>query len=275
MKSWSGLELPGHPVQDEVELGGLLGGAGDDQGRPGLVDQDGVHFVDDGVVEFALDVVLQGELHVVPKVVEAEFVVGAVGDVRGIGVTALVIVQAVDDGVHPQVQKIVNAAHPLGITFGQIIVDRDDVHALTGEGVEIGGHGGHQGLAFTGLHFSDLALVQDDAADELDVEGTQPQDPGGGLPHRGEGLGQKVVQGLLPVEALLELCGLGPEPGVGQGPVFGLQDVNGVHQGRQALELALVFTAEDFFEDKLDHRLSSLIFAPWRLGLRNIAHAKA
>ena len=83
------LELPGHPVQDEVELGGLLGGAGDDQGRPGLVDEDGVHFVDDGVVEFALDVVLQGELHVVPQVVEAELVVGAVGDVRGIGVAAL------------------------------------------------------------------------------------------------------------------------------------------------------------------------------------------
>ena len=127
------------------------------------------------------------------------------------------------------------------------------MHALAGEGVEVGGHGGHQGLAFTGLHFGDLALVQDDAADELDVEGTQAQDPGGGLPHRGEGLGQEVVQGLLLVEALPELCGLGPKPGVGQGPVFGLQGVDGVHQGRHPLELALVFTAEDFFEDKFDH----------------------
>ena len=101
VKSWSCLELPGHPVQDVVELGGFLGGAGDDQRRPGLVDQDGVHFVDDGVVEFALDVVLQGELHVVPKIIEAELVVGAVGDVGGVGVPALVVVQAVDDGVHP------------------------------------------------------------------------------------------------------------------------------------------------------------------------------
>ena len=32
------LELPGHPIQNEIELSGLLGGAGDDQGRPGLVD---------------------------------------------------------------------------------------------------------------------------------------------------------------------------------------------------------------------------------------------
>ena len=132
-------------------------------------------------------------------------------------------------------QETVNAAHPLGVAFGQVVVDRDDVDALAGEGVEIGGHGGHQGLAFTGLHFGDLALVQDDAADELDVEGAHPQDPGGGLPGRGEGLGQKVVQGLLPVEALLELGGLGLELGVGQGPVFGLQDVNGSTRGARRL----------------------------------------
>ena len=147
-----------------------------------------------------------------------------------------------------EAQEVVDAAHPLGVASGQVVVDRDDVDALAGEGVEVGGHGGHQGFAFTGLHFGDLALVQDDAADELDVEGAQSQDPGGGLPDRGKGLGQEIVQGLLLVQALLELGGLGPELGVGQGPVFRLQGVDGVHQGRQALELPLVFTAEDFFE---------------------------
>ena len=41
------------------------------------------------VVVAALDAVLDVELHVVAQVVEAELVVGAVGDVGGVGVAAL------------------------------------------------------------------------------------------------------------------------------------------------------------------------------------------
>jgi hypothetical protein len=39
-----------------------------------------------------------------------------------------------------------------------------------GQGVQNHGQGGDQGLALAGLHFRDLALVQDHAAHELDVE---------------------------------------------------------------------------------------------------------
>ena len=77
-----GVDLP-------VEVGAVLGGAGDDQRRARLVDQDAVHLVDDGVGEVALDHVLQPVLHVVAQVVEAELVVGAVGDVGGVGGAAL------------------------------------------------------------------------------------------------------------------------------------------------------------------------------------------
>ncbi len=38
----------GKVVGQGVELGGLLAHAGDDQGGPGLVDEDGVHLVHDG-----------------------------------------------------------------------------------------------------------------------------------------------------------------------------------------------------------------------------------
>ena len=43
-----------------VAVGRLLGLAGDDQRRAGLVDQDVVDLVDDGVVEVALDALLGG-----------------------------------------------------------------------------------------------------------------------------------------------------------------------------------------------------------------------
>ena len=62
----------------------------DDERRTGIVDQHGVDLVDDGVVVFrALHQLLRETCHVVTQVVEAELVVGAVGDVGVISRTAL------------------------------------------------------------------------------------------------------------------------------------------------------------------------------------------
>ena len=103
---------------------------------------------------------------------------------------------AVDDQAHGQAHEAVDLAHPLAVALGQVVVDGDDVDALAGQGVEVGGQGGHQGLAFAGLHLGDAALVKDDAADELHPVGAHAQHPPGGLPAGGKGLGQDVVQGL-------------------------------------------------------------------------------
>ena len=137
------------------------------------------------------------ELHVVAQVVEAELVVGAVGDVGGVGLAALTVVEIVDDDADGEAEELVDLAHPLGVALGQIIVDGDDVDAVAGERVEIARQGGDQRLAFTGLHFGDLALVQNDAADQLDVEVAHVDDAPAGLAHDGKGLGQHVVERLL------------------------------------------------------------------------------
>ena len=85
------LELRDDDVDADVLVGGLVGGAGDDERRAGFVDEDGVHFVDDAEVLTALDHVGELKLHVVAEVVKAELVVGAVGDVGGVGVAALLV----------------------------------------------------------------------------------------------------------------------------------------------------------------------------------------
>ena len=79
------LQLRHDGVDAHVQLGVVLGLAADDQRRARLVDQDRVDLVDDRVVQAARDAV--GDLvdHVVAQVVEAELVVGAVGDVGGVG----------------------------------------------------------------------------------------------------------------------------------------------------------------------------------------------
>jgi 1-acyl-sn-glycerol-3-phosphate acyltransferase len=76
---------------------------------------------------------------------------------------------AVDDA-DAQTEKMIDLAHPGGIAARQIVVDGHDVHALAGQGVEIGGQRGHQGLALAGAHLGDLAVVQHHAADQLHVE---------------------------------------------------------------------------------------------------------
>ena len=68
-------------VDAVVLVGGFVARAGNDQRRAGFVDQDGVDFVDDREMVAALHAVRDVELHVVAQVVEAEFVVGSVGDI--------------------------------------------------------------------------------------------------------------------------------------------------------------------------------------------------
>ncbi len=105
-------------------------------------------------------------------------------------------------------EERVDPAHPLGVATGEIVVHGDDVHALAGQRVEIDRERGDQRLAFAGLHLGDLALVQDHAALELDVEVALAERPLGALAHRGEGLGQQVVERFALLQALAELDGL-------------------------------------------------------------------
>ena len=67
-----------------VEVGGLLGLAGDDQRRARLVDEDVVDLVDDREAVAALGLLLDLDREVVAQVVEAELGVGAVDDVAGV-----------------------------------------------------------------------------------------------------------------------------------------------------------------------------------------------
>ena len=100
------------------------------------------------------------------------------------------------------------------------------MHALTGQRTQVGRHRSDQGLALTGLHFRDLALVQGDAAHDLNVEGTHAQDTPRGLADRRERLDQDVVQGLALLEAVLELLGLGLQLLVRQRLEVLLQGIN-------------------------------------------------
>ena len=194
------VHVDGQPRRDArerlVPLGGIGHHAGDDQRRPRLVDQDRVDLVDDREPIAALHALVQAHRHVVAQVVEPELVVRAVRDVGPVGRAPLGRGHVGLDQPDVQPEEPVDAAHPLGVSFGEVVVDGDDVHALALERVQVAGEGRHEGLALAGLHLGDVALVQGRAAHQLDVEVALADRAPGGLARDGEGLGEQVVERL-------------------------------------------------------------------------------
>ena len=121
-----------------------------------------------------------------------------------------------EDDAHVEAEETVDPAHVLGVALGQVVVDRDQVHAVAGQRVQVGGEHRGEGLALTGLHLRDVAQVQRGAAHQLDGEVALADRADRGLAGRRERLGQQLVQGLAVGVPRLELVGLRPQLGVGQ-----------------------------------------------------------
>ena len=189
----------------------------------------------------ALHVVRELELHVVAQVVEAELVVRAVGDVAGVGDLPLLVVEVVLDDADGHAEEAVDAAHPLRVAAGEVVVDGDDVHALAGERVQVRRQRRDERLAFARLHLGDLAVVQHHAADQLDVEVPHVQHAAAGFADDGEGLGQQVVERLAVGEALRGTRRSSPRSCSSESAwIGGFEGVDCGDERAQALELALV-----------------------------------
>ena len=164
----------------------------------------------------ALDAVSQIELHVVPQVIEAEFVVRAVRDVRAVRVAPLLVIQTVLNDANTQAEKLVKPAHPLRVAPRQVIVDGNDVNALAFECVQICRKRGNERFPLTGFHFRDPPLMQDVSADELHVEVPHVEDTLARLADDREAFRQNLLQRLAVFEALPEFRCFGLELFVGE-----------------------------------------------------------
>ena len=193
----------------------------------------------------ALDQVLGALGHVVTQVVEAELVVRAVGDVHGVLLAALGWALPGQDASGGQPQEAVDTAHQVGLVLSQVVVHRHHVDALAGQCTQVGGHGGDQGLALTGLHLSDVAQVQGRAAHDLDVVGAHTQHTVSRLAHGGEGLRQQGVQALAIGVTRLELVGRLPELSIGELTVGVRKRLDLVRDGVELLEGAPLSDAKD------------------------------
>ena len=209
----AGLQLAAlEPLDDlgelDVPLGRLVGRAADDERGARLVDEDRVDLVDDREVVAALDQLLGAPRHVVAQVVEPELVVRAVGDVLRVLHAPLRRGHRREDAAGLEPEGPVDAAHQLRLVLREVVVDRHDVDALAAERVEVRRQRRDEGLALTGLHLGDVALVQRRTTHHLHVEVALAEGPLGRLADRGERLGHQVVEALTVGQPLPEDVGL-------------------------------------------------------------------
>ena len=84
---------------------------------------------------FPLDIVVQTEFHVISKVVKAVFVIRPIGDIRRVCLPSIVIIHAMLDNPHGHSQIAIDSAHPIGVSFRQIIVYRHQMNPFSSQRV--------------------------------------------------------------------------------------------------------------------------------------------
>ena len=176
-----------------------------DERRSGLINQNRVDLVDDRIIEFSLYELLFICDHVISQIIKTELVVGSICDIASVRVISLFIRYAVNDTSDCEAEERVNFAHPLRVTLGQIIVDRDDMHALSGKSVQVYRKRSHKSLTFTCLHLGYPALMQYDTADYLYSERFHAYAPQSCLTAYGKGLRKQIIQRLAVIKSLPEL----------------------------------------------------------------------
>lgn len=203
-------------VDMDVQFWGIVGWIGDDQWGMCFVDQDGVDFVDDGVVQVVLVVVGFGQCYVVVQVVEIEFVVGVVGDVRGVGFVFVVVWYVWVYYVYVQVQLVVQFVYLCGVVVGQVVVYGDYVYVFVFQCVEVYWQGCYQGFVFIGVYFCDFVQVKYYVVDQLYVVVVYVQYVVIGFVVDCECFWQYFVQGFIVSDVLFEFWCFGLKLFVGQ-----------------------------------------------------------
>ena len=201
---FASLHLLGDLVGFGIVVVVTLGWPGDDQRCPCLIDENGVDFIDDGVVVLTLYLLIKTDFHVVTQVVEAVFVVGTVGDVGIVlSLSLLLVIDVRGDTADAVTEELVEYPHLFGVTLGKIVVDGDDVYPFACHGIEYDSKGGDEGFSLTGLHLGDVAVMQYHTPDHLHVIVAQTKRSFACFTGDGKGVVEDIIEGFLTTVYLL------------------------------------------------------------------------
>ncbi|CAI8247583.1 MAG: Uncharacterised protein [Prochlorococcus marinus str. MIT 9313] len=68
------------------------------------------------------------------------------------------------------------------------------MHPTASEGIEVARQSGYKSLPFTGLHLTNLTLMQHHAADQLHIEMTHAEHPFSSLTHNSKGFWEQLIK---------------------------------------------------------------------------------
>ncbi len=137
-----------------------------------------------------------------------------------------------------------------------------------GQRVQVERQRGDQRLAFAGAHLGDLALVQDQSADQLDIVVALADGAFGGLAHGRKGFRQELIQhslfdlaAFLIVldtfdfcgQALAELVRLGAQGFITEGFEFRLQRIDLFHDIGGLFDFTFIGVTPEDFDKFLEH----------------------
>ena len=111
----------------------------DDERRTRLIDQNRVNLIDNSERKPTLHALGWRVHHVVAQVIEAEFIVGAVRDVSGVGCLLHIMRGLRQVNAGGQAEPAIQHAHPLGIALREVIIHRHHMHAVARQCVQVGG----------------------------------------------------------------------------------------------------------------------------------------
>ncbi len=131
-----------------------------------------------------------------------------------------------------QTELAIDLTHPLGLTLDEVVVHGHEVNALAGKRIQGDRQRGGEGLALTGPHLGDLALMHDRSAHDLDVKVAHAEGSLGCLASERKRLRQQIVQRLSGSGAHRQILRLANEIFVGESFVVGFEVVDIGRYGR-------------------------------------------
>jgi hypothetical protein len=159
------------------------------------------------------------------------------------------------NAAHAHAELVVYGAHPLGVSFGEIVIDCDYVDTVPGESVKIGRQGGDQGFAFAGFHFGDLSLMENDSPSQLLVVMPHLQCKLCGAANCGKRFWEEVIKGFSIVQPPLEFFGLATETFAVETLKIGFKRIYLINYRLEALEFSFVRITPHDAEELFEHQI--------------------
>ena len=140
----------------------------DNQRCTGIVNEYGIHLIDNGVVMRTLYKLIRRMCHIVTEVVKTKFVIGTIGDISSISHAAtrrvrLIVIYT----FHLQAMELEKRSHPSTVSASQVVVHSNQMYSIASEGVKVKRQGSHQSFTFPCLHLCNFSLVQSNPSNEL------------------------------------------------------------------------------------------------------------